>query len=66
MSKCLNSSCCIFQLQRFSDIKVKGDELFKESMKLIYEGILASEGEKEFRSKWQQEQDNIKKGDNHV
>ncbi len=42
----------IFQLNRFPGIKAKGDELFKEAMKMIYEGILTSEGKESFRSRW--------------
>jgi len=42
----------MFQLNRFPGIKAKGDELFKEAMKMIYEGILTSEGKESFRSRW--------------
>jgi len=42
----------IFQLNRFPGIKAKGDELFKEAMKMIYEGILTSEGKASFTSRW--------------
>ncbi len=41
----------IFQLKKYPRIQVKGDELFKESMKMIYEGILTSKGKKAFRER---------------
>jgi len=42
----------IFQLHRYSGIRVKGDELFKEAMKMIYEGILTAKGKEIFHDKW--------------
>ncbi len=42
----------IFRLNRFPEIEAKGDELFKEAMKIIYEGILTSEGKESFTSRW--------------
>ncbi len=42
----------IFQLDRFTEVHVGGDELFKEAMQMIYEGILTQEGRKVFIGKW--------------
>jgi AcrR family transcriptional regulator len=42
----------IFQLDRFTEVQVGGDELFKEAMHMIYEGILTIEGRKVFIGKW--------------
>ncbi len=42
----------IFQLDRFTDVQVGGDELFKEAMQMIYEGILTPKGRKVFIGKW--------------
>jgi AcrR family transcriptional regulator len=36
----------IFQLDRFTEVQVGGDELFKEAMRMIYEGVLTPAGRK--------------------
>ncbi len=43
----------IFQIHRFPGIKIQGNEIFKESMKMIYEGILTTKGKKSYKSSWE-------------